>query len=332
MKISEKLNIYGIYPYIRDLKQYLGREVNIIAKVVSKRLQVSKDQKKFLLLTFGDRTGNVRAVDWYNAEEIDSFLKVGDVVRVKGKVVYFEDRLQINISKETDSIYKLKEGEFPSDRFVEKTERDIDSLFAEALKLVNTIKDKDILNLTRTIFLSLEKEIKQSPAGMRVHHAYIGGLLEHSLTVAKIADYVSKFYNVDRDLIVAGALLHDIGKIREYKVTSMGIEVTTEGELKGHIVIGIEIVRGFAERLRIKTEKIIQLEHIIASHHGEMEHGSPVLPKTPEAMIVHFVENMDSKIARFMDIIKKSEDDKEWSEYDKNLGRRVFLRNGSKGD
>jgi len=332
VKISDKLNISKIYPYIQDLKQHLGREVELIVKVASKRLQISKDQKKFLLLTFSDRTGNVRAVDWHNAENNDSFLKIGDVVKVKGKVVYFEDRLQINISREPNSISKLEEGEFPSDRFVERTEKDIDLLFAESLKLISTIKDKDILNLTRTIFLSMEKEIKHSPAGMRVHHAYIGGLLEHSLTVAKIADYVSKFYNVDRDLLISGALLHDIGKIREYRVVSTGIEVTTEGELKGHIIIGIEIVRKFADKLKIKTEKVIELEHIIASHHGEMEHGSPVLPKTPEAMIIHFIENMDSKIARFMDIIKKSEEDKEWSEYDKNLGRRVFLRNNTKGE
>ena len=331
MKISDKLDISKIYPYIQDLKQHLGKEVELVVKVVSKRLQTSKDQKKFLLLTFSDRTGSVRAVDWHNAENNDSFLEIGDVVKVKGKVVYFEDRLQINISKEPNSIFRLKEGEFSSDRFVERTEKDIDLLFAESLKLINTIKDEDMLKLTRTIFLSLEKEIKYSPAGMRVHHAYIGGLLEHSLTVAKIADYVSKFYNVDRDLLISGALLHDIGKIREYRVAPTGIEVTTEGELKGHIIIGIEIVRRFADKLKIKTEKVIELEHIIASHHGEMEHGSPVLPKTPEAMIVHFIENMDSKIARFMDIMKKSEENREWSEYDKSLGRRVFLRNNVKG-
>ncbi|MCD6450585.1 MAG: HD domain-containing protein [Thermotogaceae bacterium] len=332
MKISDKFNISKIYPYIQDLNQHLGREVELIVKVESKRLQISKDQKKFLLLTFSDRTGSVRAVDWYNAENNDSFIKTGDVVLVKGKVVYFEDRLQINISKEPESVSKLEEGEFPSERFVEKTEKDIDSLFAEAMKLISTIKDRDLLNLTRTIFLSLEKEIKHSPAGMRVHHAYIGGLLEHSLTVAKIADYVSKFYIVNRDLLISGALLHDIGKVKEYRITPTGINVTTEGELKGHIIIGIEIVKKFAERLKLKADKIIELQHIIASHHGEMELGSPVLPKTPEAMIIHFIENMDSKIARFMDIIKKSDDNKEWSEYDRNLGRRIFLRNSTKGD
>ena len=143
-----------------------------------------------------------------------------------------------------------------------------------------------------------------------------------------MVDQISRFYGINRDLAVAGALLHDIGKIREYAVGATGIEVTTEGELKGHIVIGVEIIRAFARKVRLSPKKLLELEHIIISHHGEQELGSPVVPKTPEALVVHFIENMDSKIARMMEIAKSSENGKEWSDYDRGLGRRIFLNRG----
>ncbi len=326
MKLSDKLRGHGFFPFVQDFKNMIGRDIETVLKVVSKRLQESKDQKKFLLLTLSDKTGSVRAVDWYNAETNDSKIKVGDVLKLKGRVVYFEDRIQINIHKEPESVRILNPGEFSSDRFIGTSEVHPDQLFSETLKLIDQVKDEDLKNLTRTIFLSLEKEIKLSPAGLKVHHAYIGGLLEHSLTVANIAARVSKVYGLRTDLMIAGALLHDIGKIREYKIGPSGIEITTEGELKGHIIIGIEIVRDFARKLKIPPEKIVELEHIIASHHGEMELGSPVLPKTPEAMAIHFIENMDSKLARLREIRKKSDENQEWSEFDRNLGRRIFLR------
>ncbi len=327
MKLSDKLKGSGVFPFVEDFKKMIGKDIETILKVTSKRLQESKDQKKFLLLTLSDKTGAIRAVDWYNAEMNDGRIKIGDVIMVKGRLVFFDERLQINIHREPESLRILKEEEFSSDRFIAVSETHPDELFAEALRLINFLKDEDLKKLTKSIFFSLEKDIKRAPAGVRIHHAYIGGLLEHSLTVANIANFISKLYGLDKDLMVCGALLHDIGKIREYRIGSSGIEVTTEGELKGHIILGVEIVREYGRKLKIPLEKLLELEHIIASHHGEMELGSPVLPKTPEAMAIHFIENMDSKLARFREIQKKSENGQEWSEYDRNLGRRIFLRN-----
>ena len=333
MKLGEKLadKLREIMPLVRDLDKLIGKEIETVLKLTSKRLQISKDGKKFLLMTLSDRTGDVRAVDWYNAEENDARLKEGSVLKVKGKVVYFEERVQINVGKEIDSVKILKPGEYDPERFVRRSDRDPKEIYSEVMKMVESVRDHELRKLLKVIFEDLKEDFLNAPAAMKNHHAYIGGLIEHSLTVAKMVDFVSRVYDLNRDLAVAGALLHDIGKIREYRVGPSGIELTTEGELKGHIVMGAEMVRDYGKKLRISQEKVMELEHIILSHHGEHELGSPVVPKTPEALVVHFIENMDSKVARMMDIVKGA-GEKEWSDYDRSLGRRVLVKRGVNRD
>lgn len=314
-------------PYVEELRNWIDKEIDGIYKIKSKKLQEAKDGKKFLLLTLEDRTGSVRAVDWYNAEANDEKLQVGHVVNVRGKVVYFEERVQINVLNEQDAIKKLSENEYDIERFVRSAEN-VEEMYKSVLRLIDTIRDEDYKTILQRFFVedkNFVEMFKSSPAGMRIHHAYKGGLLEHSLSVAKLVDSVCRIYNqLDRDLLVTGALLHDIGKVKEYAVNSNGIEVTTEGELVGHIVIGVEML---AQKARgISYEKFLKLKHLIASHHGEFEWGSPVLPKTPEALVLHFIENMDSKINRVMQIIDKEDKEKDWSEYDSNLSRRFFLK------
>ncbi len=328
MKLSDKMPKEIANPLVADFPKLLGKTVETVLKVVSKRLQESKDQKKFLLMTLSDRTGSVRAVDWYNAQENDAKVKSGDVLKVRGRLVYFEDRIQLNVDKDVDSIKVLEAGEYDPSRFVSKSQKDPEELLKETERMIASVKDREIRDLLFTIFRDrkMRDMLKEAPAGVRVHHAYIGGLLEHSLTVAEMADRISRLYDLNRDLLIAGALLHDIGKAVEYSIGPSGIEITTEGELKGHIIAGIEIVRDFAKRVRISRDKLLELEHIIASHHGDFEYGSPVLPKTPEALVIHFLENMDAKLARFFEIRDKSDPAKEWSDYDRNLGRRIFLR------
>ena len=328
MKLADKLPKEISNPYVSDLKNMIGKNIDTVFKVSSKKLQESKDQKKFLLLTLSDKTGSVRAVDWYNAEENDARIKVGHVLRVRGKVVYFEDRIQINVGKEPDSIAILSDGDYDPERFVKMAERDPEEILTDIEKLIASLRDGEIRALLFKIFKdeNMRELLKKAPAGLKVHHDYIGGLLEHSLTVAKICDHLSKIYKLNRDLVVAGALLHDIGKVREYVIGPSGIETTTEGELKGHIILGIEILRDFSRRVRISQDKLMEIEHIIASHHGDFEYGSPVLPKTREALVVHFVENMDAKLSRFSKIESDTEPGRDWSEFDRNLGRRIYVR------
>jgi 3'-5' exoribonuclease len=314
-------------PYIVELDNFIEKEIDGIFKVKSKKLQETKDGKKFLLLTLEDRTGSVRAVDWYNAEKNDQLLQVGMIIRLTGKVVYFEERVQINVANSESAVRKLSESEYEIERFVSKISN-IEDMFKELLNMIKSVKDSDYRKLLEIFFVedkSIAEVFKSAPAGMRIHHAYIGGLLEHSLNVAKMVDQICSIYDkLDRDLLVTGALLHDIGKIKEYTLSQRGIEVTTEGELIGHIIIGIEYINQKARG--ITYDKILKLKHLIASHHGEFEWGSPVVPKTPEALVLHFIENMDSKLNRVFQIIDKEDDTKEWSEYDTNLNRRFLLK------
>ncbi|HOK33961.1 MAG TPA: HD domain-containing protein, partial [Fervidobacterium sp.] len=303
-------------PYVEDLENYVDREIDGIFKLRSKKLQETKDGKKFLLLTLEDRTGSVRAVDRYNAETNDQTLQIGSVLAVSGKVVYYDERIQINIADSDGALKKLSEGQYSVERFVSKINNP-EELYKELVRMIQTVEDNDYRKVLEIFFIedkAFVEAFKNAPAGMRIHHAYIGGLLEHSLNVAKLVDQVCKIYaQLDRDLLITGALVHDLGKVKEYVINQKGIEVTTEGELLGHIVIGIEMID---RRVRgVPYNKLLKLKHLIASHHGEYEWGSPVIPKTPEALVLHYVENMDSKINRVLQIIEHEERGKEWSEY-----------------
>ncbi|MGQ9855289.1 MAG: 3'-5' exoribonuclease YhaM family protein [Fervidobacterium sp.] len=314
-------------PYAEELKNFVDREIDGVFKIKSKRLQETKDGKKFLLLTLEDRTGSVRAIDWYNAELNDQVLQPGNVVSVSGKVVYFEEKVQINILNSQSAVKKLTENEYDVERFVGSV-KNVEELYKTLLRLVDKVRDNDYKEILKRFFVedaSFAEAFKNAPAGMKIHHAYKGGLLEHSVNVAKIVESVCNIYDdLDKDLLITGALLHDIGKVKEYVINQKGIEVTTDGELMGHILMGVEMLSQKARG--ISYDKILCLKHLIASHHGEFEWGAPVLPKTPEALVLHFVENMDSKINRVLQIIDKEDREKEWSEYDSNLSRRFFLK------
>ncbi len=327
------ISAFSDLPFIQQLSQKLNESVKIIAKVSSKKLQEAKDQKKFLLMTLVDKTGSVRAVDWYNADKNFTKINEGDVVLAKGRVVYFEDHVQINLDKEPDSIRYLNDSEYDFQRFVDVTSQDIDKMYEKLTVFIKEIRDDELRKLLQNIFIedeSFVKEFIQIPAGISVHHAYIGGLLEHTVDVATLCKRASTVYEqfLNKDILIAGAILHDIGKVKEYRVTQKGFEMTDEGELIGHIVLGTQMVREYAAKISLSRNKLMQLEHIILSHHGELEWGSPVVPKTAEAFVIHTLENMDSKLARFRAIgekEKKNGAEKLWSEYDKHLQRRLWL-------
>ena len=340
-EMIEKLNEhrFSALPLVEELQMKIGENVETILKVVSKRIQEARDQKKFLLITLMDKTGSIRAIDWFNAEENFSKINEGDVILVRGKMVHFEDRPQLNIGRQKDAITLLQESQYDFHRFVEISRYDLEKLYEALTNFISEIQDEDYKKLLEKIFVNDKNLVKlfvQSPAAVYVHHACVGGLLEHTVSVASSCTNCCENYKfLNKDLLITGALLHDIGKIYEYRITGKGIEVTNEGEMKGHIVLGLEIIRKYAQMTNLPHYKLLELEHIILSHHGELEWGSPVLPKTAEALVVHMLENMDAKLARFRLIGEKeikSNSNKNWSEYDKNLGRRIWLRRWENGD
>ena len=337
MKLPKELIEKFREPYISELENYINSEVEIVVKVKSKRLLESRNGQKYLLLTFEDKTGILRAIDWFNAETNDQKLNVGSVIRTHGKVVVYDGRLQLNILENSDIIV-LNEDEYNIERFVAESKMPIEHIINELENIIESIKNKTLKNLLIEIFkndTNLFEAFKNAPAGLRVHHNYVGGLAEHSITVAMLCDNVAKIYPwLDRDLLVTGALIHDIGKIYDYEITPRGIEITKTGELIGHIVSGYNIINNKLKKINANSELSEKLLHMILSHHGELEWGSPIVPKTPEALVLHMIENMDSKLNRIQNIIDKEREinpEKVWSDFDSNLGRRFLLKHNERG-
>jgi len=310
-----------------------NEEVRMILRVDSKRLQETRDKKLFLLLTLTDKTGSIRAVDWHNAELNDRRIRVGNVIEVRGKVVFFDNRLQIVVAQDEEAIRVVEMDEIDSSKFVQESPYDVEKMFSQLNGYAMKVRNEHLKKLLREFFGDREfiEKLKSFPAGVKVHHAYKGGLLEHTLSVVRIVDSVCRIYDdLDRDLLITGAILHDIGKLEDYTLAPTGIEMTDRGQLVGHIVSGVEMLRDRVRKLKGFPERLLmELEHMIISHHGELEFGSPIVPKTKEALALYFADDLDAKMAQFRKIENVVEDSV-WSEYDKFLQRRIYIRREKK--
>lgn len=302
--------------------------VEMKLKVVSKKLQESRDGKKFLLLTLSDKSGEIRAVDWFNAAENDSKLRVNSIVKVRGRIFVYMDKLQINIDKSRDALIVLKNGEYDPELFISTTKKDINKMWMEFNNLIDEIKRQPLKDLLKVPFSDQDfiQEFIKAPAAIIVHHAYRGGLLEHTLGVIKLSKSIAELYpSADKDLLITGAAIHDAGKVYEYKIEPYGIERTTEGELIGHIVLGTKMLNEWARKVPSLSKKdLYHLTHMVLSHHGELEWGSPTVPKTLEAMILHHADDLDSKIGQ-INSLREKHGKAEWSDYDRYLGRKMML-------
>ncbi len=309
--------------YISDFE--IGEMVE--TTVVVRRVSTKEYQKgKFLSLELGDKTARIDGVMWNGFETLEKEIHAGDVVQVSGKVTQYQDKRQIQVQK----VLRLKENEINKLDFINKSEKDPAALVKELNQNIAAVKDPMIKGLLDKFFQDekIQAAYQEAPAGKLWHHAYLGGLLEHSLSVLKFCHLACDLYPIlSRDLLTAGALLHDIGKIVEYSVTTF-IDFSDVGRLKGHLVIGAQIVEkamdeiaGFPEQSR---NKII---HLILSHQGKQEMGSPVVPQTLEAMVLHCADEMDSKTNALVRIYEKEHDQgKNWSEYIQLLGRYLYLK------
>lgn len=335
MSLGEMLNnsnnndfIYEKINLINELEP--GTNVEIQGKLISKRIQNTKDGKNFLLITISDKTGSLRGIDWFNPDKNEK-INIGEIIKVRGKIVIFDNRLQINIDKNDDSLEKVSYEEIEEDKFILESKINLDNLLKNLKKFIHKINDQELRKILTEIFFEskISKKYQNSPAAMSIHHAYKHGLLEHSLNVVELSLKISENYNdynINKDILISGALLHDIGKINEYKTTKAGIEKTELGEMIGHMNLGITLLEPFLNT--IDEEYKNHIYHIILSHHGEIEYGSPVLPKTIEAMLIHFADNIDSKLVQINQTIKDSKDENpeaKWTNFEKRLGRKFKI-------
>jgi len=283
-------------------------------------------------IELSDRTGSIAGVIWDNAPELKEQLDKGDVVKAMGRVGSYRDKPQARI----DKIRRAETGEYKTDAFLPSTPKDIDTLKARVAELVESITDPHLSELSRHVFHDekIMTEYAKSPGGMQWHHPYIGGLLEHSVGVAGICDYMAEQHpELNRDLLLVAALLHDIGKIREYTASTV-IDFSDEGRLVGHIVMGERFVRTMCDRIDGFPPTLrMLLSHLMLAHQGHREFSSPVEPMIPEGFVLYYADEMDSKLNAIGRIVERTKDEnKSWSEYVRTIGRYIFAEDYYGGD
>jgi 3'-5' exoribonuclease len=281
--------------FIADLTKFENQSVTAFFAASTKSLRDKKDGGKYLALVLTDRTGSMEARMWDNAAEASPEFEQGDVVKLKAQVCRYQERLQMKVER----IRAALDGEYDPADFLPATTKDVDALWAELNGYVASFRDPHLKALLRA-FLDDEEiatAFRQAPAAKAMHHAWLGGLLEHVVSLLGVCDLAAKHYpEIHRDLLLTGAVLHDIGKLHEL-AWRKSFEYTVEGSLLGHITIGLGMIEkkldslpDFPPRLRVLVE------HMVLSHHGKYEFGSPKLPMIPEAILLHYLDDMDAKM------------------------------------
>ena len=314
---------------ICDLKD--GEQVDSLFSVKQKRPPRSYARGYWFELRVGDRTGEMTLKFWGtdNEEEVrrlyDSF-KVGQVISVRGFASRYRDAMEITVNPDTGSIALVEEGDFDVRDFVQEGRFTQKDLAAKLMRFVEAVQDQRLRALLEHFFhdKKLMDRFTKAPGSMWLHCNWLGGLAEHTLNVASICKYLAGKYKgkLNRDLLLTGALLHDIGKVEEYKVTT-NIDVTKEGMLRGHIVIGAEMVSKAADELMLPEDLKLKVVHMVLASHGMPEYGSPKKPQFPEALALNFADDLDAKLEQMIKLRDEANTEDPWI-YDKRFGP-VFL-------
>lgn len=314
-------------PLVAELKEKTEFEGAFLVKII--QLFMDKNGKPYLNVVLMDKSGEVEARAWDNADRLHAEIQPQSIVRVAGKVNLYQGRRQVII----EAMAKAADGSYPMDRFLPASAYDVNRMHADMVDLFSSLEDPFAKKLCLALLEEpeLKRRIQRAPAAKSVHHAYAGGLLEHTLSVCRVLDFLARHYQayygkaVSRDLLLLGGLFHDIGKIYELSF-ERATEYTKVGQLVGHHVIGCELVDrlaagipGFPEDLRL------QAKHMILAHHGKLEFGSPKLPHTLEAWLVHFIDDLDSKVNSILGIIGADQQPGEWTANSK-MYERPFLK------
>ena len=292
--------------------------------VASKQVKAKKTGEPYLALTLSDRTGQLEAKMWDNVAGVLEAFEQDDFVKVKGLLNKYNGRFQLTIHK----LRRLEEHEVDPADYLPKCPRDTEELWRELGAFVATFQNLHLKALLEGFMADPEiaAAYKTAPAAKTLHHAYIGGLLDHVVSLFRLCDLAVRNYpQIDRDLLLAGAFLHDVGKIHELSY-GRSFAYTTRGQLLGHMVIELEMlhakiaeVAGFPDGLKTL------LEHLIISHHGQYEFGSPKLPMFPEALMLHYLDDLDSKMESMRaHLERESQFDEDWTGYNASLGRPLL--------
>ncbi|MBS3790152.1 MAG: HD domain-containing protein [Candidatus Thermoplasmatota archaeon] len=293
--------------YVEDLVE--GDEVNDRFAIKEKSPPKEYAKGWYFRLVVGDKTGKIPLVYWGGHEEkfvrkLYESLKAGEVVNINGIVSSYRGEIQISINEEElHGIEKSVCEDYDSDEFIPSSPRDIEEMFTELLRLARTIDEENLYEVVSSFLRDEDfvKKFKKAPYSKKYNHNYIGGLLEHTLIESQIADNLADIYpELDRDLLLSSAILHDMGKVKEYE-TDTSIELTNEAQLMGHTVICERMVKDRTDDIPDFPEELaLELSHIILSHHGDYEWGSPRSPRLEEAVALHHIDLLAVRMSGFL--------------------------------
>lgn len=309
--------------FVRDLSD--GQDVDLVLLVREQERRCKRDGEEFLRLTLSDRSGRVAAVLWEGVGEAADGCRAGRPVRIAGRhSVHPRYGAQIVLQ----AIRPAAEHEVDWTALLDGPPRPVEQMEADLRELLGTVQSPHLRRLLATVFEGETWELfRVAPAAKRFHQAYRHGLLEHSLTVAQgVSALSATFPGIDRDVAVTGALLHDIGKLEAYTADPLAIDMTDIGKLAGEIPLGYYRIRRSIEELPGFPEELATaVLHIILAHHGALEHGSPVLPATREATLVHMIDNLGGRLGSFDRLEKELAAGAAWSGYDRALGGGAYF-------
>ncbi|MFA6242645.1 MAG: HD domain-containing protein [Candidatus Hydrogenedentales bacterium] len=304
-----------------------GDVVNDYFVATRKDLREQQKGGKFLGMVFKDRSGEIGGILWNNASSVAKLFEVGDVVNVRGTIVSYQDRLQVRV----DQVLPMRKEEYSAADLIYEPE-DTGKIVDKFRAILDTIQNDYLKRLVASILddAVLMKRFTEAAAGKKWHHAYRGGLVQHCYEMARLALTMGELFpNLDKDVLLTGILVHDIGKLDEMS-QDLFVDYTTVGKLLGHLSIGSDLVQRRIDAIPEFPETLrIQVLHCVLSHHGTLENGSPVLPKTLEALVLYHLDNLDAQADAFTRIIQETrEKSQAWSEFIPLIDRQVWTKEG----
>jgi 3'-5' exoribonuclease len=310
--------------FICDCIRHENKIITSNFVVVAKQIKPKKTGEPYLALTLGDRSGQLEAKMWDNVDEVLNAFEQDDFLKIKGLVNKYKNRFQLTIHK----LRKLGDTEIEFSDYLPKTTKDIDELWRSLSEFVASFQNAHLKSLVQAFMADQEiaSAYRNAPAAKTLHHAYIGGLLDHVVSLCRSCDFICRNYpQVNRDLLLTGVFLHDIGKIHELAY-NRSFSYTTRGPLLGHMIIELEMLQAkLALFPNFPAELKTLLEHLIISHHGEYEFGSPKLPMFPEALLLHYMDDLDSKMEAMRAHFEREADlESPWTSYNASLGRPLL--------
>ncbi|MFV0439676.1 MAG: 3'-5' exoribonuclease YhaM family protein [Lachnospirales bacterium] len=310
--------------YIDELRD--GEHLTEFYFCKQKQTLKTKAGKSYYSIKLQDKTGIIDAKVWDINREIQSF-EENNYVKIQGDVVTHQNNLQIKIGR----LRVADEGEYDPKDYIPSTDKDVDELYKTLINYINSFTNEYLKELLTNIYTKREditSAIKTHSAAKSMHHNYMGGLIEHTTNIVEICDFLAnKYTNIDRDLLLSSAMLHDIGKIYELSEFPFN-DYTDDGQLLGHIVMGTELITEEANKIQDFPHQLMSLlKHCILSHHGEYEYGSPKLPQILEALFLNMADNIDAKSKIYEDAILNDKTSGNWVGYNRMLERNIRKTN-----